>query len=131
MAIVFISPKQRQKTFFIGITAIVLLFLIVVALSVFLAKPKEIPPELVFNKPKVDINLTVLDSDQFKELEPFSEMEVQFSYSAVTEKGKNVTGIISAVSESAARKALEEMKLTIAEIKEIKIGRENPFVPYY
>ncbi len=131
MAIVFISPKQRQKTFFMGITIVVLLFVAIIALSVFFAKPKEIAPELIFNKPKVNINLKALDSEQFKELEPFSEMEVQFSYSAVTEKRKNVTGIISAVSEDAAAEILKSMDLTVIEIKEVEIGRENPFTPYY
>lgn len=131
MAIVFISPRQRQKVFFMGITAAVLLFLVIIALSVFFAKPKEIAPELVFNKPKVNIDFTALDSDRFKELEPFSEMEMQFSYSAVTKKGKNVTGIISAVSENAAAEILKGMDLTVIEVKEAKIGRENPFTPYY
>lgn len=131
MAIVFISPKQRQKTFFIGITVIVLLFLVIISLSILFAKPKEVAPELVFNKPKVDINFKVLDSDQFKELEPFSEMETQFRYVAATKKGKSVTGVISAVSESAAREILITMELTVTEIKEVEIGRENPFEPYY
>lgn len=117
--------------FFMGITVVVLLFLVIIAMNVFFAKPKEIPLELVFNKPKVNINLTALDSDQFKELEPFSEMEVQFSYSAVTEKGKNVTGIISAVSENVAQEILKAMDLTVIEIKEVEIGRDNPFTPYY
>lgn len=130
MAIVFISPKQRQKTFLIGIIFGIFLFLIIISLSVFFAKPKEVPAELIFNRPKVNINFTALDSDQFKELEPFSEMEIQFSYSAVTKKGKEVTGIISAVSKDAVAEILKTMDLTMIEAKEVEVGRENPFIPY-
>jgi predicted tellurium resistance membrane protein TerC len=131
MAVVFISPKQRQKVFFMGITIIFLLFLIAVAFVVFLSKPKEVPQTLVFNKPKVSINLKVFESDQFKNLQPFEEMQMQFSYSAVTKQKKEVTGFISAVSESDARKILEGMDLRVLSIEEAEIGRENPFTPYY
>ena len=82
MAVVFISPKQRQKMFFMGITVVFLLILIIISLGVFLAQPKTVSPVLVFNKPKVNIDMTIFDSDQFKNLEPFAEMEIQYSYNA-------------------------------------------------
>lgn len=131
MAVVFISPKQRQKVFFMGITIIFLLFLIAVAFVVFLSKPKEASQTLVFNKPKVSINLKVFESEQFKNLQPFEEMQMQFSYSAVTKQGKQVTGFISAVSLSDAQKILEGMGFSALSVEEAEIGRDNPFTPYY
>jgi len=131
MAVVFISPKQRQKMFFIAITLLLLLFLVVVSLGVFLAKPKEVSSSLVFNKPKVNINMKVFDSDQFKNLLPFTEMEMQYSYKATTKDNKQQEGFISAVSIDKAREILESMGLDVIEIKEAAVGRDNPFTPYY
>lgn len=131
MAVVFISPKKRQQMFFIGITAIFLLILVFIAFLVFLSQPHPVAPELVFNKPKVNINFDVLDSEQFKNLLPYAEMETQFAYTATTKDGKSVEGLVSAVSVEEAKKNLEDIDLTVVEIKEVEIGRENPFSPYY
>ena len=131
MAIVFISPKQRQKTFFLVITAGLLIFLAVVAFGVFLSHPEENQAQLVFNKPKVNVDFKTLDSAQFKELEPVSNMELQFAYRAEAKDGKLTNGLISAVSIEEARKKLESAGLTILNIKEAIAGRDNPFIPYY
>lgn len=131
MAVVFISPKQRQRMFFMGIAVIFLLFLLVVSLGVFLSKPNEVLPELVFNKPKVNINMDVFDSEQFKNLQPFIEMKTQYSYKARTRNNKLQSGFISAVSIEQAKDILEGMGLTVLELEEAEIGRENPFTPYY
>ncbi len=131
MAVVFISPKQKQKTFFLGITAVFILFLAGIALGVFLSQPNEGQSQLVFNKPKISINFKTLDSGQFKNLEPFTNMELQFAYSAKAEDGKSINGFISAVSAEEARKILESMNLSTIDIKEANIGRDNPFIPYY
>lgn len=131
MAVVFISPKQRQKVFFIGITVIFLLFLLIISLGVFSSKPKEVSPVLVFNKPKVSIDMSIFDSDQFKNLQPFTQMQTQYSYIAVDKDNKPVTGSISAVSQDEAKTILEGMGLTVSEIKQVEIGRDNPFIPYY
>ena len=130
MAVVFISPKQRQKMFFMGITAMFLLFLIIISLGVFLSGPKEVPQVLVFNKPKVSIDMSIFDSAQFKDLQPFIPMEIQFSYKA-TSVGRPVVGFISAISQEKAIEILEDRGLTVTEIREAEIGRENPFTPYY
>lgn len=130
MAIVFISPKQRQKTFFLGITIVFLLVLIVISLSVFFAKPKEVKPEFAFNKPKVSININVLNSDEIKNLEPFPEMEIEFAYEAFTFERKKIEGSIWAVSKEEAIKALEGLKLSVSKIEEVGIGRDNPFEKY-
>lgn len=130
MAVVFISPKSRQKVFFMGITIILLLFLGSVSLMVFFSKPQEKAQPLVFNKPKVNINLTVLDLEQFKNLQPFTEMEIQFAYNALKDN-KPVKGFISAISEDQARETLTRMGFVVTQIKEAEIGRDNPFTPYF
>ncbi|MDP3882556.1 MAG: hypothetical protein Q8Q48_00685 [Candidatus Staskawiczbacteria bacterium] len=130
MAVVFISPKQRQKTFFLGITIIFLLFLAVVASVVFLSQPKTVARELVFNKPKVNVDISVFDSDQFKNLQLFTEMQMQFKYSATTKENKTVTGLVSALSKEDAIKVLTDAGLMVLRVEENEIGRENPFTPY-
>ena len=131
MAVVFISPKQRQKVFFMGITVVFLLFLIIVFLGVFLSKPKQVLKVQVFNKSKVSIDMKIFDTDQFKRLQPFVEMETQYSYKIVEKDGKVETGFMSANSAEQVRKILEGRGLTVSDIKETEIGRENPFTPYY
>lgn len=131
MAVVFISPKQKQKMFLLGITAIFLLFLIIVSVVVFLSEPQRVAPELVFNKPKVDVDIDIFDSEQFKNLQPFEEMKIQFEYTASTKNNKLVTGFVSAVSEEEATEILEARDLKVSDIKEAEIGRDNPFTPYY
>ena len=110
---------------------VLVLFLIGVFLGVFWAKPKEVSSVLVFNKPKVDIDMKIFDSDQFKNLLAFTEMEIQYSYTATTKDGKQKTGFVPAVSIEKAREILESMGLNVIEIKEVDIGRDNPFEPYY
>lgn len=131
MAVVFISPKQRQKTFFLIITVMFLLFLAVISFVVFSSKPKAVSPVLVFNKPKVNINMDIFNSDQFKNLQPFTGIETQYSYKAVTKDNKPQVGFISATSIDQATQMLTERGLTVSEIKEAGIGRDNPFAPYY
>ena len=131
MAVVFISPKQRQRMFFIGITAIFLLILIIMSFGVFFSKPKAVSTALVFNKPQINIDMTIFDSDQFKNLQLFTHMQTQYSYKALTKDNKEKTGFISAASMNEARKVLESAGLAVTELKEVEIGRDNPFIPYY
>lgn len=131
MAVVFISPKQRQKTFFVVITAGVAVFLLFVMMAVFFSKPKETPQTMVFNKPKVSIDLKIFDLEQFKFLVPFEKMELQFSYKATDGENKLVEGFISAPSKEEAGQILIDMGYMVKELKELEIGRENPFTPYF
>jgi hypothetical protein len=117
--------------FFIGITIIFLLFLLAISFGVFLSQPSKDQPALVFNKPKVSIDMSVFDSEQFKNLQEFSEMEMQYSYTAITRDNKQETGFISAVSTEEAKTILAGMGLTVTQIKEAEMGRDNPFTPYY
>ena len=131
MAVVFISPKERQRVFFIGITIVFVLFLIVISSVVFLSKPKEVLPVLVFNKPKITIDMSIFDSEQFRNLQSFIEMQTQYSYKAVTKDKKPKSGSITAASIDQAKADLESMGLTVTELKQVEVGRDNPFVPYY
>jgi hypothetical protein len=130
LAVVFISPKERQKMFIIGITIVVGLFLIVVASMVLFSRPKAVSINaLTFNKPKVNINFSIFNSEQFKSLKPFEDMKIQFSYK-VRKDGVDDEGYISAFTEEEAKKMLEDRGYTIVQIKEADIGRENPFESY-
>lgn len=107
-----------------------LLVLIAISFTVFLSQPKEVPPAMVFNKPKVNIDMAVFDSDHFKNLQPFTDMGPWYSYKAVTKDNKPKTGFISADSVDDAKVALESNSLVVTELKEVQPGRDNPFVPY-
>lgn len=131
MAVVFISPKQRQKMFFVGITIMFLIFLIVVSLGVFVIQPREVSQKIVFNETKVNIDMKVFDSDQFKKLQSFPEMPIQYSYKARIGVTSNYqTGFILAANMEEARGNLLIRGLNVVEIKEAEIGRDNPFEQY-
>jgi len=131
MAVVFISPKQRQKMFLMAISVALVLFLALATLGISLSRPEGNQVPVVFNKPKVSIDFKILDSEEFKSLEPFSKMELQFFYQAADGKGGETQGYISAFSLAEAIKILENMNLTVLNIQEAQIGRDNPFAPYY
>jgi len=131
MAVVFISPKQRQKAFFIGITIILLLFLVATSFGVFLSSPKEVQTAMVFNRPKVSIDMSVFDSPEFQGIQAFPLMKPQFSYTATTKDNKPQEGFIVADSIDQAKKQLEDMGLRITQIKPVEVGRNDPFVRYY
>lgn len=131
MAVVFISPKSRQKMFLMAITIVLILFLGTISAGVFLIKPAEEPMTVTLNKPKVEINMGVFDTDQFKKLQSFAEMKNQYSYIAVTDDNKEEKGFITATSIDDAQQMLIARGLSVKEIKEVIAGRNNPFVPYY
>jgi len=131
MAITFISPKERQKVFILGIVGLFFLLLIMIGLGVFLAKPKKTAPEEVFLAPEIKINFDVLKSDKIKNLEFFPEIEKEFNYKAQTANGESRSGRIAAPSAEKAMQILIALELSGITLEEIKIGRDNPFTPYY
>lgn len=131
MAVVFISPKEKQKLFFVGITVLLILFLASVFLGIFVLEPKEESLGLVFNRPKVNINMEIFDSDIFKNLKSFSQMEIQYQYKAKDQQGAIIEGFIVASSLSNAMRILEGAGLSGLSVKELEVGRENPFAPYF
>ena len=131
MAIIFVSPKQRQKMFFLGITILFLLVLSVIGTVVFFSKPEPVSTEQVFIKPKIKIDFEVLDLEQVKGGLLMGRVQKEFVYSAVTSGGEQRTGSIFTATREEAQKILEESGLILATIKEVEIGRKNPFTPYY
>ena len=131
MAVIFISPKQRQKMFFMGITVAFLLFLTVVFLVVFLSEPTKGSLVIVFNKPKVNIDMTIFDSQQFKDLQPPVEIQTLYSYTAMDQGGLPKAGFVTAASQDDAEQIILGMGLISPKIKIVESGRDNPFTPYY
>ncbi|MFA6190372.1 MAG: hypothetical protein WC711_02540 [Candidatus Staskawiczbacteria bacterium] len=131
MAVVFISPKKRQKMFFVVITLIFLSFLIISFLGVFLSEPKKAEPTLVLNQSKINIDMTVFTSEKFKNLESSFKMDWQYSYKAISRSNKAQEGFVSATSEEEATKALQEMGFSQIVVTKVEPGRDNPFVRYY
>ena len=131
MAIVFVSPKQRQKVFFAGITILFLLILLVIGTVVFFSKPKPAPSEQVFVKPDIKIDFAVLDFEQVKKSSLMERVQKEFVYSAITDKGGQKSGNIFAATMEDAQKTLEGTGLVSVVLEEVSIGRENPFTPYY
>ncbi|MBU3934439.1 hypothetical protein KKC00_00490 [Patescibacteria group bacterium] len=131
MAIVFVSPKEKQKVFLLGIVVLFVLFVSGVSLIIFLAEPKETPAELVFKTPEIKINFDVLALGKIKNLDLLSEIEREFNYTAETEDNEDRTGKIAAPSPEKATQILTAMGLSNIILEEIGGGRVNPFSPYY
>lgn len=130
MAVVFISPKQRQKMFFTMITVGLLLFLLVISLGVIFSQPEKTVEKVIFNKAKITVDMSIFKQESFKGLQVFPEMHKQFSYNAVARNRTVQNGFISAESEQIAREILENAGLRVSNLQEITVGRDNPFKPY-
>lgn len=117
--------------FFAGITAVFLLLLLVIFLGVFLVGPKQTLPTTVFDKSKIEVDMSIFSSNQFKNLQPYTKIDIQYSYKATTKDKKTKSGFISATSINDAKTKLKNQGLTVATLKEVTIGRNNPFIPYY
>ena len=117
--------------FLTGIAGGFLFVMIFITLFVFTSKPAPNVAPVVFNKPKVSIDMSVFESEQFKNLQAFSVMDIQFKYSAFTQEKEPKNGFILASSKDHAREMLEAMGLQSISVQEAHIGRDNPFEPYY
>lgn len=131
MAIVFVSPRRKQIIFSALIVSVFILIIIVIALIIFLSKPTPVLESQVFKKPNININLSVLDSDELKALTPMPEMEYNFIYQASDKSGKVVVGNVLAVLEKEAIAKLEAMDLHGISVVKEQTGRDNPFGVYY
>jgi len=131
MAIVFISPGERQKVFILAIAGFFVVLVVVIGLAVFFAKPKPVPREKVFVAPKISINFDLLKSANVQGLEPMPEVDRQFEYTARDAKGVAKTGKIATPSEATAIEILTGLGLNSIILKEAAVGRDNPFIPYY
>ena len=86
MAIVFISAKEKQRSFFTGLLLLLVLVVAGGALALFLPgflNPPQTPNSLTAPQftglPPVSINFSVLDSDKVKNLQPFLAEPQEFS----------------------------------------------------
>lgn len=135
MAILFTSPRKKQRMFLRGITALLFLLLFIISLIVFPPDFKNqfdnnLPKE-VFSAPDAAINFGILDSNQVKNLEPFGPVQTQFDYVAQDKNGKKIVGKILAASKDGAESLLREMGFKVSSLQEATIGRSEPFIPYY
>ncbi len=133
MAIVLISPKNKQRTFaWIAVTIILLLAVIslVVFIPKFFNKSQRITNQASLSQPTIAINLSIVDSDKVKNLEPFLQIEIDYAYVAQDQNGKQVAGTIAATSKDEAKKFLEALNLKVSSIKEANVGNSNPFISY-
>ncbi len=134
MAIVLISPKKRQKTFFWVIIFLFVVILIAVSLFIFIPSFRsqiiDIPDSGTYATPDIKLNFNIIDSNQVKNLQPFGSIETEFSYIAKDKNGKQVVGKISEVDRDSAQKSLEQMGFIVSSLQETNVGRTDPFVPY-
>ena len=134
MAIVFISPKANQRTF-LKVTAMALLLILVVAFLtfssiIFLGKNRDVGVLTVPTQKNISINFDIIDSPEVSNLKPFYKMESAFSYVVIDEVGKEIKGNISAGSIEYAKALLQASGFTISNLKEVGIGRIQPFILY-
>lgn len=130
MAIVFISPQKRKKILIHGVTVLFASILVILGFVVFLRTPKSIGIETAFKPQKIELNFSVLKSNQLTSLKLF-EMGVKkkFDYEARTETNESQEGKILAVSVEEAENFLKELGLVNIKVQESEIGRINPFIP--
>ncbi len=131
MAVVFISPKKRQRTFLMMVALASVALFVIIFVGIIFSKPQEAEPTLIFNSAKVNINTSMFGSEIFQTLQPFPSMDYQYAYKATTKSKQLRSGFVSAESSSAAKAILEDKGLTVTSLELLEIGRDNPFVPYY
>src|SRR3989344_6245752 len=99
MAIVFIQSKKRQKVFLWSIITGLVLILFIIPLLIFyplFVNESQNILEGGVLKPAININFSIIDSPQVKNLEPFLDIVTEFTYIAEDKNGKQVIGKISA-----------------------------------
>jgi hypothetical protein len=133
MAIIFISPKAKQKSFLkmfiIGSTAVVII-LVLMAAILWLININQGMVSANPVSPDLSVNLKVLDSDTVKNLQSFADLEVQFSYVVHDKDDKQIEGTISAINQSTAKSLLEASGFKVLILKEVVQGRSEPFTAY-
>ncbi len=134
MAIIFTSPKKKQRIFFRATLALLILLLFIVSFVLFSPmfenKLQNFPGEAAYAKPEIKIDFNIMDSDKVKNLEPFESVTIDFDYTAQDKNGKQFGGQVSAFSKDAAKNFLEQQGLNIISLAEVKLGRAEPFAPY-
>ncbi len=130
MAIVFGAAKKKQKLFFWIIIVSFILVLMIISLITFFPIFKDESSGATSEK-SLEINFNIIDSDQVKGLEPFSMEQKEFVYTAKNKYGRQIQGTVSAASQEDAKSNLEKTGLSILNLKEATVGKDQPFIPYY
>ena len=134
MAITFISPDKKQNTFRGIITLVLVLVLFVMPFIVFTSFLSD-EFESVFveevPKPDISINFDIIDSEEVKNLESFSIIKIEFSYSALDKNNRKVVGKVLAIDKNDALSILQKTGLKNINLEEINAGKKEPFIPYY
>ena len=134
MAIVLTSQEKNGKKLIVYGGVLVVVILLGVLLFMFLpgllnTAPAAVP-QVSFNKPDVIINLGVLESEKVKNLQPFTPVQTEFTYTVKTAAGKQVSGNISAASQDDAQSQPQAAGYTVITVSATPVGRSDPFVSY-
>lgn len=132
MAIVFISPKRKQKIFLWVIIAASIVVVALVLALVFLPDffNKDAPVNVPMLMPTLSINSDILDSNNVKNLEVIGSLPLSFLYVVQDKDGKRSGGTISASSRDDAQAILEGKGYTVVSLQEAGLGRTNPYLLY-
>ena len=133
MAIVFVSAKESRRIFLKRV-AIVTVFIATVAfLVIFIPKFFNVTEEILPSQAPSDIaiDLSIINSSKFKNLETVNAAAEQvFVYTVQDKDNKQITGNILAVNEDSARILLEKSGFNVLSLKQMPIGKSNPFAAY-
>lgn len=135
MAILFTLKKRKEKVFLWSVIILLALALFSISLFVF---PPQVENALlnsekeVSDRSDIKIDLSIIDLEQVKNLEPFLDnAETEFNFIAKDKNGKQMTGNILAPNKDEAIRILKEKGFDVSSIKESNLGKNEPFVPYY
>jgi len=114
--------------------AIVTVFIATVAfLVIFIPKFFNVTEEILPSQAPSDIaiDLSIINSSKFKNLETVNAAAEQvFVYTVQDKDNKQITGNILAVNEDSARILLEKSGFNVLSLKQMPIGKSNPFAAY-
>ncbi len=85
---------------------------------------------MVFQRPDIVINMSILDSDSVKNLQPFVVVQIQFAYVVEDQSGKQIIGNILADSQDNAKNILEDAGYKVLNVMLADAGKNNPFASY-
>lgn len=134
MAIIFISPKKKQRTFFIIITVILALALFTIGVMALLPefnrRLAKTDNGYVISIPEVMINFNLLDSERVKAMASFQPLLLEYRYVAANSALQKQEGVIFASSQEEAESLLKQQGLKVELLEEKNVGRSEPFVSY-
>jgi hypothetical protein len=133
MAIVFVSSKRKQRIALWSIIGVFALVIAMVSLVVFppdYRSMPEITQDGAMAKASIAINFNVVDSDQVKNMEPFSMVKREFSYEGRDKNRRLVKGKLLAVNKNEAELMLSRLSITPLILEETLAGNSEPFASY-